>query len=108
MVTQAANCVNEDFVAKLPLDAQMRKESGHAETLVKKTVLHIDANAMSIPVTTYSYIWILFERNHRHTTLNLEVGYETQETLSVLLSHRMHVYHLGQCCIKYLPLTKTF
>lgn len=69
LVEQAAPCVDEDYAAKFHLEAHVRKERDHADTLFENTFLHIAANMTSIPATSYRYMRFLFEWNHRHTTL---------------------------------------
>lgn len=69
-VKHVTPCVDEDSAADYRLDARVRKEHDHADTVFEKTFLHTDENATSMPLN-YRYIKISFERNHRHKTMHV-------------------------------------
>lgn len=53
MIQQAAPRVDGGSATKIRLDAQVQKERDQGKTIFEKMFLYIDANAMSLPVTTY-------------------------------------------------------
>lgn len=96
MVKATLPCVDEDSAGKWRLDAEVPKERYNVETSFEKTILYIYAITNSIPVTSYRYMGFLLELTTNTQHCALECGFEPHAALTVLPSHRTHVFQSSQ------------